>query len=71
MSAHSYDRLKDLEAMYLHSSWDRAQHRASAQSRFNVDLMQVLLVIARDLRRFHTEKMEKPPVRGGEGFDEH
>lgn len=62
------DRLHELYRVYVLDSWDRAYHRASAQSRFNVDLMQVLLTIAADLRSLRLEKIGGPMI--GEGAEE-
>ncbi len=61
------NRLEDLYRIYVEESWDRSHHRASAQNRFNVDLAQILLMIARDLRELRVA-LEQPanalPAKG-------
>jgi len=44
------DPLDDLSDFWLHASIDRLERRAAVPERFNRDLLQAVLVVARELR---------------------
>ncbi len=61
------DPLTDLEGIYVHGSFDRAIRRVGTPSRAALDTIQILLVIARDLRDLRERALGGPPGVGGDG----